>query len=539
MLKTIGQYVHRSKVLAQKKQLQALELPRSPQGPKRSVSSSLAENMLMMREHFYDSSDFVQREFVIAAAERRACLFYIDGLVSSDSIDNAILKPLMLDSRQLLKKTDYDFTSVHDIVNRIVISNEILETGSLEEITGKILSGDTVVMVDGEDSAFCCNTKGWERRSVSEPATESVIRGPRQGFTESIRTNTALVRRIVRDQNLRFESLVIGERTHTNTAIAYVEGLANPNVVQIARDRLRNIKTDSMLSSGYIDEYLGEGSPTLFSTTAYTERPDVAAAKLLEGRVAIFLDGSPFVVTAPKLFIENFISSEDYTMQSFIATFLRGLRMVCFFISLFFPSLFLALSCFSQEMVPTPLLFTMAASIEGLPFSSSLELVIMLIIFEILKEAGVRLPKPVGSTVSLVSALVMGQSAVEAGLVGAPIMIVVSITSVSAFAIPALSDTIGILRWFLLILTAIFGGIGTILGAFCIVLHLLDLDSFGVPFCSPISPLELKDLKDTFVRVPLWRMRTRPEALEPQDAVRNRMSPSDIGASSNEREGKQ
>ncbi|MDR2520084.1 MAG: spore germination protein [Eubacteriaceae bacterium] len=519
MIRELGKLLRGVKVQLDKKGYDDTAAEReNPLDP--GISKNLAENIASIARHFHESSDFVKREFVISSANRRGAVLFIDGMVNQNTIDQTILEPLILESRKIERSSAKDMSTMQDIKERILISSELVVTRKLSEITEKLLIGDTILLVDGEDSAIAANTKGWEKRAIAEPLTESVIRGPRQGFTESIRTNTALLRRIIRNRDLKFDSLVLGERSSTSICVAYIETIANPGIVSLVKERLNKIDVSEVLSSGLIDEMFEEGPATIFETIAYSERPDVVAAKLLEGRVAVIVDGTPFVLTMPMLFIENFISSEDYTYRVGTATFLRLLRVFCYFLSLSAPATYIALANFHQELIPIPLLFTMSASSEGLPFSSAVEMSVMLFIYEILQEAGIRLPKPIGQTISLVGALVMGQAAVEAGIVGAPVMIIVSITAVTSFVTPTLSGSSSMLRWLLIFTSAMFGGIGITITLFCIYLHIVSLTSLGVPILSPIAPIQRQDLKDTIVRAPLWRMKTRPAALKPMDLVR-------------------
>lgn len=280
-----------------------------------------------------------------------------------------------------------------------------------------------------------------------------------------------------------------------------------------------------------MEQYIEDSPFSVFPAIWCSEKPDAVSGKLLEGRVAIAVDGSPFVMTVPMLFIENFQSTEDYITRSQYATVMRILRLTAFIISLFAPALYIAFTTYHQELIPTTLLFTMAASSEGVPFPAAVEIGVMMIIFEILREAGIRMPRPVGQTISIVGALVMGEAAVQAGIVGAPVVIVVAITAVSSFAVPFVADALALLRWLLLILAATMGSFGITIGTFIILMHLVSLRSFGAHYMAPIAPFQRADLKDTAVRAPLWAMRTRPLATKPRDLKRqNFKSPYDPAA---------
>jgi spore germination protein KA len=367
--------------------------------------------------------------------------------------------------------------------------------------------------VEGIDKALVINAKGWEKRGVDEPSSEAVIRGPRESFIESLRTNTSLIRRKIKNPDLTFEIMTIGKRTKTNVSLAYIKGIAAPELIETVRNRMSAINTDSILESGYIEQYIEDAPSSIFATLGYTEKPDVAAAKLLEGRVAILVDGTPFVLTAPALFIESFQTAEDYYFRPYFATLLRIIRMIAFFLTVLAPALYVAITTYHQELIPTDLLFTMANAREGIPFPAFVESLVMIITFEILREAGIRLPRPVGQALSIVGALVIGQSAVSAGIIGAPMVIVVSIQAVSGFVIPNLAESAAVLRLIYLLLSAAFGGYGITIGALGTLVHMASLESFGYPYLSPIAPFDTEDLKDTAIRVPLWLMISRPKGM--------------------------
>jgi spore germination protein KA len=286
------------------------------------------------------------------------------------------------------------------------------------------------------------------------------------------------------------------------------------------KKRIRAIDVDSVVSSGYIEQYIEDEPTSMFSTVGYTERPDVLAAKLLEGRVGVIIDGTPYVLTAPQFFSENFQTAEDYSSNFISVTILRLLRYGAFFVSVFAPAIYVALTTFHQEMIPTSLLLTMSAAREGIPFSAFFEALFMVIVFEILKEAGVRLPQPIGQTISIVGALVMGEAAVSAGFVSAPLVIVIAFTAVSGFVVSAFSAPVLILRFIFLFLGGFMGGYGIAVGALILFVRLADLESFGHRYMTPIVPFNLSDQKDTVIRAPLWLMRTRPHSLAKKNRVR-------------------
>lgn len=416
--------------------------------------------------------------------------------------------------------------AAHDNANIRILKELLLSVGDIEEaadmnqVVEGCLMGDTVLLLDGCTTGIIISSKGYEIRSINESSTEVVVRGPKESFNENLRSNTAMIRRKIRNPALTFENMRIGQKTKTLVNIVYIKGLANQKLIDEAKRRLQAINTDAILESGYIEQFIEDAPLSIFATLGHTEKPDVLAAKILEGRIGIIVDGTPFVLTAPYLFLEAFQAAEDYYGRSAYSSLIRIFRFISFFISVLAPSLYVALTTFHQELIPTSLLFTMAAAREGVPFTALIETVVFLLIFEILKEAGLRLPKPIGQTISIVGALVMGEAAVSAGLVGAPLVIVVALTAVSGFVVSSANEQEVLLRWIFLILSGLLGGVGITIGIIGLLLHTTALRSFGYAYLSPLLPVDTSDLKDSMVRAPLWLMHRRPSKMAAQDEIR-------------------
>ncbi|TGB04972.1 spore germination protein [Halobacillus salinus] len=483
--------------------------------------SSLDENMNIIEQKLGKSSDLVIRRVSIS---KTACaVVYIDGLVDKDTVQEYVMEALMLDlpSHRTSAKHLYD-----KIKKASLPIGELSEVEEFAHLLNRLLSGETLLLIDKEAKALVASTKGWRDRGVQESTSESVIRGPKEAFNETLRTNTALLRRKIRDPNLRMDAKRIGKMTQTDIAVAYIEGTAEDSVIKEVHARLDQIDIDGVLESGYIEEYIQDAQYSPFPTIYYSEKPDAIAAGILEGRVAIIVDGTPDVLLVPALFVNFFQSSEDYYQRADIGTLIRLLRLVCFSIALFMPSLYIAFTTFHQEMIPAPLLISLAAQREGVPFPAFVEAMIMELTFEILREAGIRLPKPVGSAVSIVGALVLGQSAVQAGLVSPAMVIVVAITAISSFVFPAYNMAIPIrmLRFIFMFLAATFGLYGIILGLIALVFHLCSLQSFGVPYMSPFAPIVAKDQKDVLIRFPHWGLFTRPTSTAKKNQKRTNPS---------------
>lgn len=476
------------------------------------ISMDLKHNLNSIKKYFDNATDIVIREFELGIEQQvKAFLVMVDGLADKTAVNESLLKSLMLNARVSEPNQHIDKNNIYYFVKNCALSiASVKETNNLNDSVDCILSGEVAIFIDGSASAIIASIPGWESRGVTEPVTETVVRGPREGFTETLRVNTSLLRRKIKNHNLKFEMLVIGKQTKTNVCITYVKGIANHKIVKEVKERLKKINTDSILESGYIESFIEDAPFSVFPTIGNTEKPDIVCAKILEGRVAILVDGTPFVLTVPYLFVEGFQNSEDYYSRPYFASFIRLLRWISFFIAISTPAIYIAITTYHQELLPPALLVTIAAAEEATPFPIFIEALIMLIMFEILREAGVRLPKAVGQAVSIVGALVIGEAAVSAGLIGAPMIIVVAITAITSFVITPFSDAIAIIRIFLIILAGIAGQYGIMLGVAALLTHICSLRSFGAPYMSPIAPLKTSDMKDTFIRVPWWAMLTRP-----------------------------
>jgi len=493
------------------------------------IFPSLEENLDYIKTTLGNCSDITLRKFPLdKEAKQTVCLIYADGLSNSAFIQEFIIETLMVDIQKLLvtegKQAEKLF---HLIRSRGLPVADLRELSDFEQLFSTVLSGDTVLLMNGVSKGLTLNSKGWEKRGVAEPTSQTVVRGPKDCFTETLRTNTALIRRRIKDTNLRVDSMKIGTRTQTDVAIMYIHGIVLDEIVNEVKERLSRITIDGILESGQIEEFIQDAKYSPFPTVMNTERPDSVAAALLEGRIALVIDGTPFVLMVPSLFIHFFQSSEDYYHRADISTFIRLLRYLAFFLALLTPSAYIAVTTFHQEMLPSEMLISLAAQREGVPLPAIVEAIMMEITFEILREAGIRMPRAVGSAISIVGALVIGQAAVEAGIVSASMVIVVALTAISSFVSPAFNMSIStrLLRFPLMLLAATFGLFGILLGLIVMVLHLSSIRSFGIPYLAPNAPFNLQDQKDNFVRAPRWLLRTRPHLISPHNINRSTTPP--------------
>lgn len=478
------------------------------EGTKRNDSPLLEERLELIKERLGESSDVVVREFAGSNGLVKFGLFYIDGMTDKKLIHDHIIRPIQSDnvvsnfSRKLNPKNALELLKTH-----ITSPSEISEAPDLTQAIKAILSGETALIIDGEQKILLYGTRFWDRRSVNEPETEAAVRGPREGFTETLRTNTSLLRRRIRHENLRFETMKVGRRTSTEIVLAYIKDIVNERTLEEVRKRIAAIDIDAVLESGYIEELIEDAPFSVFPQIEHTERSDKAAAAILEGRVVIITDNTPFTLIVPTSFFQFLQASEDYYERQYIAVALRLLRLFVLNVALMLPAFYVAVISFHQEMLPTRLLLSIAAAREGIPFPAVAEALLMEITFEILREAGVRLPKTVGQAVSIVGGLVIGDAAIRAGLVSPSMVIVVAATAISTFAIPSFnaSITLRMLRFPLIILGGIMGLYGVIFGLLIILIHLAGLQSFGVPYLSPLVHGTSGDMLKTFARPP-WRM---------------------------------
>ncbi|MFD2670838.1 spore germination protein [Marinicrinis sediminis] len=479
-------------------------------------ASSLQKNKDHLLRIFSDCSDVVIREFQIQKS-KKAFIIFVDGLVNSDMV-NEMLQSLMVWKGEAL--------TPEALQNVSLPVSQIQSTEQFADFLVSVLGGDTGLVVEGSTTAMMLGVRGAPVRSISEPETESVVRGPREGFVESLRVNTSLIRRKIKTPALKLKPMTVGRQTNTSIVIAYMDDIADPATVAEVIRRIKNINIDGILESGYIEEFIQDTSITPFPLIQYTERPDTVAASLLEGRIAVMVDGTPFVLIAPFTFWMIMQASEDYYERVPISTLIRWLRFIFLIVSLFTPAFYVAVSTFHQDLIPTSLLLSVAASREAIPFPAVIEALIMEITFEALREAGVRLPKTIGQTVSILGALVVGQAAVEAGIVSAPMVIIVSITGIASFTIPRYNGAIAIrmLRFPLIISASLFGAVGIVIMTMLILGHMAKLRSLGVPYLAPLAPANPNALLDILMRAPLQLMKKRPQFLQVQDEDRQSSS---------------
>lgn len=473
------------------------------------ISDDLNQNRRSLSHLFDRASDWVIRGFRTSQG-REGFVTYIDGLTDRDRLDLHVVAAV-------IEADHHDFDGqtkslIETVCQRVVHSSQLETAANLRDVVDSILHGDAALFLDGEDRALIVSERAYDKRAVGEPETEAVIRGPREGFIESLRSNTALIRRRVRTPQLKIETMRVGRVTRTDVAICYIRNLAADTVVEEVKRRIQRIDIAGIIDSAMFEELIEDDPYSPFPQVIPTERPDIVAANLLEGRVALVVDGSPFALIVPVTLWSLLQASEDYYERFYIGSFLRLLRYGLSFLALVGPALYVAVTTFHQEMLPTSLLLTVAATREGIPFPSVVEALMMELMFEALREAGVRLPRNVGQAVSIVGALVIGQAAVQAGLVSAPMVIIVAITGIASFSFPRfnLGVSVRLLRFPMVILASSLGLYGIVIGFLIILIHVAGLRSFGIPYTAPVAPFMVQGIRDVIARPPTWLRGSRP-----------------------------
>ncbi len=484
------------------------------------IYKSLDKNIEFLNEKFKDCEDFVKRKIDISKKNNFSVyLIYIDMMVNRDIIDFNVLRPLIFES-DFKNYDDYEIKLCGEKLFSLFSNNgistvDISYSDSLDDLSNKILAGDTPILIDGFDKAIILSTKGYMNRGVPECSTEVVVKGSKEAFSEVFRINTTLVRRRIKDSNLKVKQSTIGKRSQTFVGVMYMENLVRPEVLTEVFKRLNKINVDAVLDSSYIEQYIEDSKLSIFPTVQLTERPDKASSALLEGRVCIIVDNSPFALLVPSTMNVFFQSSEDYYQRFEIMSFIRTLRFVATFLTLTLEGFYLCVSLYHPSMISLDLILKMSEARKSVPFPAVLEILFMDIAFELLREGGIRLPSPVGGTIGIVGGLIIGQAAVEASLVSPIVVIVVALTSVCSFLIPndSLVSSFRLSKFLVILASAFLGFYGFCLSLILLTIHLCSLESFGIPYLYPFISGEINnysDFKDTIFRLPLHKMNKRP-----------------------------
>lgn len=466
-----------------------------------SIPTKISELKKLIDDIFGNTSDIVVEE--MKTCKENVIIIYIDGLVNTDLIDRDIIKYLKSDE-------------FNGDVSKAIKAN-FKKIDEMQEFIKRILNGYVGVFYENSKNIILIELKNWRMRAVEEPAAEAVVRGPKEGFTEDIRTNTALIRRKLKTPDLRIESMVLGKQTNTSIGIVYIKGIVNEDILKEVNKRVSAIDTDIILESGHIEQYIEENKYSPISGMGLTQKPDVLVQRISEGRVAILCDGTPHALTIPELLVENLYSTEDYYNRVVFSTIIRIFRVFGLFITVMLPGLAVAILTFHQEMIPSVFLNNIINSSQQTPMTMSAEVLLLTFMFQLLKEAGTRLPKAVGSAVTIVGSLIVGDTAVSAGIVSAPMVIIVALTAVTSFMAPSLDEFTLVYRTLYWLLGSIMGLIGIGTAVFIMLTQLISTQSFGIPILSSFSKNELKD---GIIRFPLQSLKFRPSSIAKNNIIR-------------------
>lgn len=486
---------------------------------KEALKKDLFSNLNKFKQVFdYPNNNALKlRDLYLPFYEKNITILYVEGTADTNLIDTHIVEPLL--EMPYTEFQDQDFIS--SLIKSVLTTANAKEITTIEDCTKDLVNGNTLIIIENETIAISVETVGFENRSVSEPTTETVIVGPKLAFIESAAVNRSLIRSLIRDPKLMCESVTVGDRTPQQVSVMYLKEIADPAIVKKVKNRMNEINSDAVLTLPTMEQHLEERPYSLFPSTLTTERPDRAAFFLLEGHIILVMDNSPDVLVVPITFWSLFHTVEDQYLRTLYGNFIRIIRLISLFVALFTPALYVAVTTFHPEMLPTDLMLAIAATREVIPFPVMTEILIMGITFEILREAGVRVPNTLGTTIGIVGALILGQAAVEANIVSPTLVIVIAVTGLASFSIPdtSLNMAVRMLGFAFLIVANFLGFFGLSIFMAFLIAYLVSIKSYGVPFFAPLSP-HFPSSKDMLLRPPVWKQWLRPFSAFPQDKAR-------------------
>lgn len=473
----------------------------------KSLSIYLGDNLKELNNNFKDCPDIIPKE-VMLKGMKKGCFIFIKDFINVDLLQRDFIRPLL--------SIDYSILSDKNIIEYLPALNVSL-CYDIDTVVTSVLSGKTVFLIDGVNFAIVCNIVDIEKRAISEPESEKNVRCSREGFIESINTNITLLRRKIKNNNLKFKTVTLGNITNQSLAISYIEGIANPEILNTLYTKINNINIDGLLSAGQVEQLITDSYYSPFPQYIATERPDKVVAALLEGRFAVLLDGTPYVLIAPVSIIAFFQAPDDYSSNWMVGTTLRLIRITAIIMALILPALYISVTSFHYYLVPLNILVQLAQSRVQVAFPPIVEALLMTLTIEMLREASIRLPTYIGTTIGVVGGIIIGQAAVNAGIVSNLFIIIVAITAIASYVVPNYEFGLAIilLRFGILLMSSFFGIIGVVVSLILIIIHLLSLESLGQPYLMPIMPFKLGDLKDTFLRLPAQFMKKRPHIEQP------------------------
>ncbi len=463
---------------------------------------------------FNKNADIATRK--LTAGGKQIFLFFIDCLIDLELMTNAIIEPI--------KKLKADGDTIKELEEKLLGVGAVKKLTNLSDIPEEIFNASVVIGVEKEKEFLAVTTPGYQMRSIAEPPTSSVVRGPREGFIEDLETNLSMLRRRLKTPSLAIKRQNLGTRTKSKIALVYLEGVVNPNIVKKLEKSLKQINIDGIIDSYYLEELLEESNEKFFKKLGNSEKPDVVAARILEGRVAILVDGSPIALSVPFIFMEDLQSPGDYYDISPRTTFVRILRVTGLLLAILLPGMYVALQSFHYRVLPLNFLISLLNSIEGISFPPIIEILFVLFLFEILNEASVRMPKQLGMALSIIGALVLGDTAVQAGIITPPSIVVVAISGITLYIIPNQASEATLLRAIFTVVGGFAGFYGIFLAFIILATYLVSIQSYGAAYMAPYAPSVATDKKDGFIKVPLSRMIYRPKSYITLNTVRQQPS---------------
>lgn len=483
-----------------------ITMEKSQKREKANISTDLQFNVRYFKNQLGSAFDVKYRSCTVS--DKSLAFIMIDGMCDSLLITEQIMKPIInadfynVESKRLL----------YDAADRVSASIDKSITNDLNKAIEELISGNLIMMAEGSEFAILFGVQGFPKRAPLEPSTEMQERGSREGFVESFKDNITMLRRRVRSPLLKIEMLEVGSTSKTRACVCCYSDRVNKKTLENVIDRLKGVTTDTILGAGYLQSFLDDGHPSIFSGVGFTERPDVAVAKMAEGKICIIVDGTPNALILPYLFIEHFHSLDDYLKRPYYATFIRVLKFISFLFSVFLPGLYVAVCTFHQEIIPEAMIFGITGQESRTPLPIMLEALFIHLVYEIVREAGLRMPKTVGHAISIVGALVIGESAVSAGIISAPMLIVVGLTAVSSFVVSTLYEPVAVLRFAFIIIGGLAGLYGIMLGFAVVLINAASINPYGVPFTAPLSPTRPGAWRDFIFRAD-WRKMSKGQML--------------------------
>lgn len=488
--------------------------------------SDIDKNEDELHKKLGESPDISIRTFIVRMDNGKSIqvlLLSIDGITSTETIRNDVLQSLLEHPPRFAPNRQVEAFQEKISTKRIRIID------NMEQAIYRVLKGKVLLLIDGQTKGLLIDAEEFQQRSIQEPDNERTVRGSNDGFVEITNTNLSFIRERIAHPSLQFETTELGHYSRTGVTIAYIKGIADPALLERVKDRLANIELDSIESSGQIEQLIEDHPYSIFPTIGNTERPDKASTFLMDGRILIFVEGNPVSLVIPYLFIDNVQSIEDYHSRPYYSSFIRILRFFAFIISISLPALYISALNFQKEIIPSDMIVPIIQAREIVPFPLAMEIIMMIIMFEIVREAGVRLPEQIGSALSIVGALILGEVSVSAGLVGAPTIVVVSLSYISAFVITSIADVTALLRILLFTSSSIFGLFGLIVALMGFFAHMISLTSLGVPYMAPFAPTYFRDWLDAVIRFPTRLLKHRKKSIPNQREVKVQTVPNTAG----------